>query len=161
MTRLNGSHLANLGVGDYSNLGGGGTRKQIKVFRAQFLDHEILVKGGLNGNSVYSIRGKNGRYSVSTQNTCQTASTGGGGGGGGGAVVTIPVDGGQWVGAGKKPLIIRAASNTSFTLRRKGKKGKATYSLVGRDTYRGSDGNMLVMVSRGQANWGGQRIRLK
>ncbi len=149
---------ANIGTGDAANMEVGGNKVQIKVFKAQLFDAPILVKGGMGGYATWTVRGKGGSYSVSSQNDCQTASTGGGGGGG--PVVTIPVDSGKWVGAGK-PLTIRTASSTSFTLKRKGKKGRTTYSLVGRDTYRGGDGNTFVMLAQGQANWGGTRIRLK
>ena len=149
---------ANIGIGDRANMNVGSSRKQIKVFRAQVLDKVLFVKGGLNGNDIYSIRGRNGSYTVSQKNDCQTAGTGGGGGG---PVVTIPVDSGKWIGAGRKPITIRTASSTSFTLKQKGRKGKTLYTLVGRDAYRGADGTGFVMTARGQATWGNTPIRRK
>lgn len=148
-----------LGVGDYHWFKVGKELKQVSVFRSRVgKDTEVLVKGGLNSGHKFSVRKSGGRFSISTDNGCGSADTGGGGGG---PVVTIPVDSGKWIGAGRKPITIRTASSTSFTLKQKGRKGKTLYTLVGRDAYRGADGTGFVMTARGQATWGNTPIRRK
>ena len=145
-----------LGVSDYHWFKVGNELKQVAVFRSRVgKDVEVLVKGGLNSAHKYSVRKSGGRYSINTNNGCGSASLPPK------PVVTIPVDSGKWVGAGKKPLVIRTASNTSFTLKRRGRKGNTLYTLVGRDAYRGADGTSFVMTARGRANWNGTPVRLK
>lgn len=145
-----------IGVNGYRDFNVGKDLKQVKVLRSRFgKDTEVLLVGGLNGGHKFSVRKVGNRYSISTQNDC-----GKGAGPKPGPVKTIAVDHGRWF-QGKNHIDIRNVTGNSFELRRKGRKGWSRYTLVGRDRYRDSDGNTLVMASRGQADWNGVRYRKK
>ena len=61
---------AAIGRGKRHNFRLGKARHQIRVYGAKKLTLHLLEKAGLRGDAVYSIRGRNGHYSVSSENDC-------------------------------------------------------------------------------------------
>jgi len=61
---------ASIGRGKFHNFRIGKRRHQIRVFGSKKLTLPLLDKSGLRGGANYSIRGRNGHYSLSSENGC-------------------------------------------------------------------------------------------
>ena len=124
---------------------------QVQVFQSKpGFDKKVLLVGGKNGGHKFSVRRSGARYYVSNENDCGSAGVKPG------PVKTIAVAAGRWE-AGRDRIRIRAVTSRTFELKQKGQKGWSRFTLVGRDTYRNSAGQTLVMRSNGRAIFQGTR----
>ncbi len=153
------------GVKDYHWFKLDGDLYQVRIYRARFgKDERVHLKGGLNGGHKFSVRKTGaGKYYISTANDCAKAKPKP-------ApapkpVVTIDVRPGKWIGRfgnrGKIVERLRRRSETSFTMKRKGR-APVLYTLVGKDTYQSASGSRIYVQSGNRMTWtnasGGNRI---
>jgi len=153
-SRLVAKRNKTLGVNDYHWFKLDSKNYQVLILKSRAgKDEKVHLKGGLNGGHKFSVRRSGGRYHISTVNDCAKKAPPK-------PVKTIQIDKGRWDG-GRNRITIRNVTGNSFELRLKGRKGWSRYTLIGKDRYRDSGGNVFVMTSRGQAVWNGVRYTKK